>query len=921
MEEPKIDNMSHKMLPVILIGLLAAAFTWSADAEEYKLERLKETPTLDGKIDADPAWKGVTAERGFTTLREGEPVPRKTDFRMGYRETSLYVAVWCEEPQMDELKGEPDDTSRLWTDDCIELFLKPAQTGTYYQFLVNAFGALRMSRHPGNNEEPSTAESAVYRGEQHWSLELKIPFTDVRHVPSAGDSWTGNVARDRQPAPSFRAVWAPVSGMHDPANFGMFTFEGSPAIEPRRLAEIKKRIAGKYIDQLDGAVQTGAERMQRWCPDSYKTDVKSRLKRWRQLKEQYGQMEDISVDESDRLLRRVRSFRDFQKGEDVMEKILEKADADRPRLLWPENGSEKIKQKIEKHPLLKQLYKEIKRQATEMLEISPVEHKMVGRRLLGVSRRCFKRVLYLSLVYRLTGNEEYCKRAQEEMLAVSGFKDWNPSHFLDVAEMTAALGIGYDWLYHDLDPQARKQIRNAIVEKGLRASMPGAWWVQAKNNWGQVCHGGLALGALAVHRQDPALAASILARSVRKIKYPMEQYGPRGTYPEGPGYWGYGTTYNVLCIDALQTALGNDFGLSEHEGLMSSPRYYMHCIGPTGRQFNYSDCGPNASLQPAMFWFASELEEPELLFLERRNLQSFAQKKHDAAESGGYRKVFTLLWAKNLADVSPPDRLDWKGQGKTPIGIHRSEWGEDGVYVGLKGGSPETNHAHMDIGSFVMEADGVRWAVDLGSQNYHSLEKRGFSLFNMAQDSERWQVFRLNNDSHNTLTVNGEHQRVSGHAPLIAFSDKDPAYSAIDMSSVYEEQLARALRTVALLQKRSAVAIRDVLKAPDKTVTVRWGMVTRADVKIQDHGGQAILSQDHKKLTLTVKKPGNVRLETYRTNPPPSDYDAANPGTCMVGFKVRLEPSEESRLLVLLTPGTEGAAEEAIEEMPDISSP
>ena len=56
-----------------------------------------------------------------------------------------------------------------------------------------------------------------------------------------------------------------------------------------------------------------------------------------------------------------------------------------------------------------------------------------------------------------------------EMKAVAAFPDWNPSHFLDVAEMTNALAIGYDWLYDDLTPTDRATIRAAIVEAGSEA--------------------------------------------------------------------------------------------------------------------------------------------------------------------------------------------------------------------------------------------------------------------------------------------------------------------------------------------------------------------------------------------------------------------------------------------------------------------
>jgi len=40
-------------------------------------------------------------------------------------------------------------------------------------------------------------------------------------------------------------------------------------------------------------------------------------------------------------------------------------------------------------------------------------------------------------------------------LAAARFGDWNPKHFLDVAEMTFALAIWYDWLFDQLDTNLR----------------------------------------------------------------------------------------------------------------------------------------------------------------------------------------------------------------------------------------------------------------------------------------------------------------------------------------------------------------------------------------------------------------------------------------------------------------------------------
>ena len=82
-----------------------------------------------------------------------------------------------------------------------------------------------------------------------------------------------------------------------------------------------------------------------------------------------------------------------------------------------------------------------------MIEDPPVVHRLIGPRLLDQSRAALRRISTLAGLYRLDGDHRKADRARLEMLAAAAFPDWNPSHFLDVAEMTNALAIGYDWLY------------------------------------------------------------------------------------------------------------------------------------------------------------------------------------------------------------------------------------------------------------------------------------------------------------------------------------------------------------------------------------------------------------------------------------------------------------------------------------------
>ncbi|MAG59160.1 MAG: heparinase [Planctomycetes bacterium] len=603
-----------------------------------------------------------------------------------------------------------------------------------------------------------------------------------------------------------------------------------------------------------------------------------------------------------------------QGGEDIA-KRLEAAPHTHPRLFLDPSRAEAVKRKIAADPMLTRALAHVRACADATLRAPPVARQKVGRRLLGVSRTCLKRVVCLAFAHRMTGEARYLERAQREMLAAAAFDDWNPSHFLDVAEMTAALAIGYDWLHPGLDPAARAAIRGAIVNKGLKPSLAGGWWVTTTNNWNQVCHGGLCLGALAVLEDERALAAQIVARAVKNVPRAMREYEPHGAYPEGPGYWKYGTTYNVLLIDALQSVLGTAFGLAAPKGFLRSADYYLHMTGPTGLFFNYSDCGTKGGVAPAMYWFAAKRQDGSLLWRERAALAEFVRDAKPSATGANRLLPFLLIWARD-GGAAPPSGSHFNAGGRTPVAVHRSGWESTATFVAVKGGSPGANHAHMDIGSFVMDADGVRWALDLGAQSYHSLESKGIRLWDRSQDSQRWTVFRLNNLAHNTLVVDGNQQVVKGSAPIVRFVDRGSSpHTIVDLSNVYAGQLAAARRGVALRPDRS-ILIQDEITAPERGTVVRWGMVTRAKVKsVRD--GTAVLVRGGRRLELRVLAPEGAMLETYETERPAALHDHPNPGTRMIGFKVKLEASAVGRLAVLLAPGTAGGESPEVRRLAD----
>lgn len=578
--------------------------------------------------------------------------------------------------------------------------------------------------------------------------------------------------------------------------------------------------------------------------------------------------------------------------------LLENAPQTHPRLFLPAGQEDALQAKIASDPLLSITRDHIIALADKMIPLPPLTYEKEGRRLLSVSRACLRRMAYLGLAYRLTGDKAYAERAEAEMLAVSAFPDWNPSHFLDTAEMTAALAIGYDWCYDALSPEARQTIRQAIIEKGLNASLAGEqWWITNDNNWNQVCHAGMVMGALAIYEDEPELSAQMIQRAVDNIHHSMDQYQPDGAYPEGPMYWSYGTTFNVLLIDALQSVLGSDFGMAQAPGFTESATYFQQASGPSGDYFNYQDCSTRSGVSPAMFWFAAHSEDPSLLWSERSKLENYLSKDHNPDGASSREFPLLLIWAHPMADIPTPDQLHWTGGGEAPVGLHRTSWTDPKArFLGLKGGSPSAGHGHMDVGTFVVEANGVRWAIDLGMQGYHSLESKGVKLWS----EDRWKVFRLNNYSHGVLTVNGQLQEVKGNSPIIAHRDTGAMpHTILDTSAAYAGQLASAKRGAGMHEDGYFV-IQDEIQAPDQPASVRWGMVTRADVALD--GAQATLTQDGEQMTLQVLSPANAKLELIDFENPPHDYDERNPGVHMIAFTTELPANTAETLTIVLTP-------------------
>jgi hypothetical protein len=438
------------------------------------------------------------------------------------------------------------------------------------------------------------------------------------------------------------------------------------------------------------------------------------------------------------------------------------------------------------------------------------------------------------------------------MLAAAACPDWNPSHFLDTAEMSAALGIGYDWLFDVLAADERKAIRAAILEKGLapglecyRGKAKFGWWTKSAFNWSQVCNGGLAVGALAIADEEPQVAAEVLASGLKAVAGAMRHFDIDGGWDEGPGYWGYTLHYTSYYLAALQSALGTMGDLEKTPGLAEAGMFRLYFCGPTNHTFNFADAGDGVGSSPAMFWLARTFKRPVYAWHERQNLRPSAFDLVWFSEEGQGPRETDLALAKRFRGVD--------------VVFFRSAWEDPkALWVGFKGGDNKANHSHLDLGCFVLEARGERWAIDLGPDDYNLPGYFG---------DKRWTYFRLNTQSHNTLVIDGENQDPKAKAPIVAYEAKESSGRAVaDLSAGYPKAKS-VLRGMAMLDA-ATVLVQDEVEAPEPA-EVQWQMLTRAEVKLD--GPRATLAQKGKSLYLAVLEPKGAVFEVTGANPPPPE--------------------------------------------------
>lgn len=398
-----------------------------------------------------------------------------------------------------------------------------------------------------------------------------------------------------------------------------------------------------------------------------------------------------------------------------------------------------------------------------------------GQRLLSISRDVMGKTIpwaLLSKLYEVSDPElsaTYAERCWKELEAVCNFHDgtyysWHPAHFLDTGELAYPMAICYDWLYDywtatnsNVDSEkygyTGETTRLSLMEDsmywmGLAASsyvesdttgkyIPyGFNLAGSTNNWNGVCNGGLMAAALAICNVDRYAESveNFLGKCITAVEKGMWVYAPEGGYEEGPGYWSYGTTYLQVFISCLDSACGTNYGVYNAPGFERSV-YFTTYLGTKNTTWGFHDGGSGSADTSIAAWFARKSNDPNVNAIRRQ-----------AIENGWKGSSFydIMYFDPHIMSANITLTLDAYYSLDT-IMTFRSSWDADTcLFAGLHGGDNQASHGDLDIGNFVISANGSFIICDLGSDSYNMPGYFG---------SYRWSYYRKRAEGQNTLVM------------------------------------------------------------------------------------------------------------------------------------------------------------------------
>ena len=507
--------------------------------------------------------------------------------------------------------------------------------------------------------------------------------------------------------------------------------------------------------------------------------------------------------------------------------------------------------------------------------------------ILPISREVINRMVILGYAWQITGDEKYAVRAWEELENVCSYDDWCTSHFLATAEMALAVSVGYDWFFDYLTDSQKNLLAETTYEYAIKPALSKNyfknWFTWSKNNWNSICYSGVGIASMVFSSYYPDESAEFLKMCYEAMPVAFANFTPDGVYAEGPGYSQSGMNSIVYFVATSKNYLGTDYGMSDVDGFKELGKFPVYITTPTG-VFNFGDNKDRLCFSSSLHWYAAEYDWPLLACYQMWDVPGiFSPDTSESTERNGSGRedALSLLWYDRSYT---PDSADFSGEklalcldsdsGQTLTLIRSAYLDKNATFAGIKGGYNFINHGDLDIGTFVFDSMGVRWAEELGPGSY---DAPGY--FTNTPAGGRWKNYCKRAEGQNTIVINPkmtlDDQYVLAECSFTSFEETvDGGKCSLDMTDAYRMNGAiKVKRDFELYDDYSSLRISDkiICTIPSE---IYWFMHTKADIDISDDGKTAVLTIGDKKLKATSHSDGTFSVMKAEKLKGAYEYDA-----------------------------------------------
>ncbi len=530
------------------------------------------------------------------------------------------------------------------------------------------------------------------------------------------------------------------------------------------------------------------------------------------------------------------------------------AEGRHPRLFVTAEELPPLRDRLQKEPLASR-WPGLLAHAEECLELpcSPPGARLNhSRRALGIAQTT-------AFAYLVSRERRYGERAKDELDAMLRAVSWENEQWgrfnrgadLVTAERCLAAALVYDWCHDLFTPRERRDSAEAVVRLGLEPYLASVerhddWWVRNEvTNWCGVVHGGCGLAGLAFSEDSPDAARAGETAWGHLQGFLRHVTRQDGGGHEGVMYWRYGVRFGMYYVAAAARLRGDDEGLFKTyaDRLAGYWDVYMH--GPDLKYANFNNMGEHTfeglyGKNPEQLHggpyavlcalFESTLPAGDPLLLWAADNGGHFYYGADAYERRGAEPLY-FLWRRDLPPAGPKPPLQrnvlFRGAGHVILSSPK-------LWFVMNGGwTSDRSHHNLDLGTFILVANGERYVND-----------PGYGI--------------ISTSDHSTLVFDGSDQPQDVAGEYILFGEAEGfSCAAVDLSKVNPEKPVRRWVRHAVLVRGAYIVLVDDVEL-GQPCEVEWRLQSRLPIRAHAAGQRAVVEGDCGVLHLAAASPADA---------------------------------------------------------------